>query len=372
MFLRGEDGDYQIADLNRIAGLVNRKLSFFTEQRVLPHLEMADLRPDLFEKARRLMRGRAPQHPWADLVPKELLNIAGFVRKDVFTGKAGYTLAAALMFGTDEIIQSVAPGYKFDALLRRRDTERYDDRLIVRTNLIDAFDLLMSFVEKHLDDPFYIEGTTSVSLRARIFRELVANIVAHREYTSAAPATMVIYKGRVEFKNPNVPHGRGLIDPAHFTPYPKNPTICKFLIQLGRYEELGSGVNNVTKYLPFYAPGAGAPSFIEEDMFTTVVPLAPIAEQVAGQVTPHVTPQVTPHVTPQVGKLVEALEGEMRRGEMMEKLRLKDRAYFRMEYLQPALNAGLIEMTIPDKPRSSKQKYRLTEAGKKMLDELKK
>ena len=278
MFLRSEDGDYRITDLNRIAGLVNRKLSFFTEQRVLPHLEMTDLRPDLFEKARRLMRGRAPQHPWADLAPEELLNIAGFVRKDVFTGKAGYTLAAALMFGTDEIIQSVAPGYKFDALLRRRDTDRYDDRLIVRTNLIDAFDLLMGFVEKHLDDPFYLEGTTTVSLRARIFRELVANIVAHREYTSAAPATMVIYKDRVEFKNPNIPHGRGPIDPAHFTPYPKNPTICKFLIQLGRYEELGSGVNNVTKYLPFYAPGAGAPSFIEDDMFTTVVRLAPAAE----------------------------------------------------------------------------------------------
>jgi len=256
VYLRGEEGDYRVTDLNRIAGLVNRKLSFFTEQRVLPHLEMTDLRFDLFEKARRLMRGRAPQHPWADLAPEELLNIAGFVRKDVFTGTVGYTLAAALMFGTDEIIQSVAPGYKFDALLRRRDTERYDDRLIVRTNLIDAFDLLMGFIEKHLSDPFYLEGTAAVSLRARIFRELVANIVAHREYTSAAPATMMIYKDRVEFKNPNVPHGRGPIDPAHFTPYPKNPTICKFFIQLGRYEELGSGVNNVTKYLPFYAPGA--------------------------------------------------------------------------------------------------------------------
>jgi ATP-dependent DNA helicase RecG len=229
----------------------------------------------------------------------------------------------------------------------------------VRTNLIDAFDLLMSFVEKHLDDPFYLEGATTVSLRARIFRELVANIVAHREYTSAAPATMVIYKDRVEFKNPNVPHGRGPIDPAHFTPYPKNPTICKFLIQLGRYEELGSGVNNVTKYLPFYAPGTGAPSFIKDDMFTTIVPLAPVASEV--------TEQVTPQVTPQVGKLLEALQGEMRSGELMEKLRLKDRMHFRMDYLQPALAAELIQMTIPDKPRSSKQKYRLTDKGRQAM-----
>jgi ATP-dependent DNA helicase RecG len=367
VFLRGEDGDYQITELNRIAGLVNRKLSFFTEQRVLPHLEMTDLRSDLFEKAKRLMHQRAPQHPWSDLAPEELLHTAGFVRKDVFTGKTGYTLAAALMFGSDEIIQSVAPGYKFDALLRRRDMERYDDRLIVRTNLIDAFDLLMSFVEKHLDDPFYLEGATTVSLRARIFRELVANIVAHREYTSAAPATMVFYKDRVEFKNPNVPHGRGPIDPAHFTPYPKNPTICKFLIQLGRYEELGSGVNNVTKYLPFYAPGTGAPSFIEDDMFTTIVPLAPVAGEVTGQVARQVTGQVTRQVPVEVMKLLETMVGEMTRTQMQDSLKLKGRANFEDRYLKPALSMGLVEMTIPDKPKSSKQRYRMSLAGEKVL-----
>jgi len=391
VFLRSEDGDFRVSDLNRIAGLVNRKLSFFTEQRVLPYLDMTDLRPDLFDKARRMMRQRSPQHPWADLPSEELLQIAGFVRKDVFTGKVGYTLATALMFGTDAIIQSVAAGYKFDALLRRRDTDRYDDRLIVRTNLIDAFDLLMGFVDKHLDDPFYLEGTTSISLRARIFRELVANIVAHREYTSAAPATLVIYRDRVEFKNPNVPHGRGPIDPSHFTPYPKNPTICKFLIQLGRYEELGSGVSNVTKYQPLYAPGAPPASFIEDDMFTAIVPMTPTPEavskqgsgeadrqtavhvesqdkaKVTPQVTPQVAPEVTPQVTPQVARLLGIIHGEMSPTELVLTLGLKDRRNFRDGYLAPAMSAGFVERTIPDRPNSRLQKYRLTAKGKAAL-----
>jgi len=41
-----------------------------------------------------------------------------------------------------------------------------------------------------------------------------------------------------------------------------------------------------------------------------------------------------------------------------------DRTKFRNQVLRPLLDAGFIEMTIPDKPTSSKQKYRLTEAGK--------
>ena len=57
----------------------------------------------------------------------------------------------------------------------------------------------------------------------------------------------------------------------------------------------------------------------------------------------------------------------MSRGELMEKLRLKDRRHFGMDNLQPSLAAGLIEMTIPDKPRSSKQKYRLTAKGRQAM-----
>lgn len=38
--------------------------------------------------------------------------------------------------------------------------------------------------------------------------------------------------------------------------------------------------------------------------------------------------------------------------------------------LRPMLAAGLVEMTIPDKPRSSKQKYRLTNKGRGLLEKV--
>ena len=59
----------------------------------------------------------------------------------------------------------------------------------------------------------------------------------------------------------------------------------------------------------------------------------------------------------------------MNRLELQEKLALSDRENFRLNYLKPALESQLIEMTIPNKPNSKSQKYRLTPVGK-LLKEL--
>ncbi len=54
----------------------------------------------------------------------------------------------------------------------------------------------------------------------------------------------------------------------------------------------------------------------------------------------------------------------MRGSEIQQALELKHRETFRDNYLIPAINAELIEMTQPDSPNSPKQRYRLTENGK--------
>jgi ATP-dependent DNA helicase RecG len=62
-------------------------------------------------------------------------------------------------------------------------------------------------------------------------------------------------------------------------------------------------------------------------------------------------------------RLVQALDGELSREALQEALGLAHRDHFMTAYLQPTLDQGLVELTIPDKPRSSKQCYRLTAAG---------
>ena len=54
--------------------------------------------------------------------------------------------------------------------------------------------------------------------------------------------------------------------------------------------------------------------------------------------------------------------------EIMGLLGLKHWKTFQSNYLQPWLDAGLLERTIPDKPRSRLQKYRLTAAGRQVME----
>ncbi len=82
-----------------------------------------------------------------------------------------------------------------------------------------------------------------------------------------------------------------------------------------------------------------------------------------------VTDQVTDQVSPEASRLLAALIGEMTRAELQDSLSLKHLPHFRGAYLRPALDAGLIELTIPDKPNSRLQKYRLTAVGQAWLQQ---
>ena len=77
------------------------------------------------------------------------------------------------------------------------------------------------------------------------------------------------------------------------------------------------------------------------------------------------------HASVQVEKLVSVLTGEMGRSELQGLLSIKNRDYFRTDYLNPAINTGYIELTIPDKPNSQNQKYRLTAKGIALKEHLK-
>jgi len=74
--------------------------------------------------------------------------------------------------------------------------------------------------------------------------------------------------------------------------------------------------------------------------------------------------KTTHQVTHQVEKLLQVLDGEMSKKDLMHKIDISDKVTFRENYIQPALEQGFIEMTQPDSPTSPTQKYKLTPKGK--------
>jgi ATP-dependent DNA helicase RecG len=272
IFDRSSDGDFRVTSPEGIAEIYNRKRAHFTEGKIYPLIRQTDFKEGLLEKVRYLIKDNKSNHPWLGLSDDEFFRTSGLFKRDYQNGAEGFTLASVLLLGKDEVIKDILPHYKIDALLKKSDVDRYDDRVTIETNLIEAYNQLMEFVVKHLPDKFYLEGDTRISLRERIFREVIANLIVHREYTNAHAASFTIYKDRVEILNANNPNGSGPISISNFIPFPKNPIISKFFVQTGRVEELGSGIINVTKYLKHYSSGS-KPEFIEANLFKTIIPI---------------------------------------------------------------------------------------------------
>lgn len=121
-------------------------------------------------------------------------------------------------------------------------------------------------------DKFYLEeGEQRKNLRNTILRELVGNVLAHREFTSSYMAKFVIEKDRMYIENANRATKEGYITPDNTEPDPKNPIIASFFRNIGYADQLGSGVRNLFKYSKFYS--GKDPEFKEGDIFRITVPL---------------------------------------------------------------------------------------------------
>ena len=183
---------------------------------------------------------------------------------------------------TDNSIMSVLPQHKTDAIFRVENKDRYDDRDVIITNLIDSYDRLISFGQKHLNDLFVLDGILNVNARDRILREIVSNTLAHRDYSSGFPAKMIIDGEKIIIENSNLAHSIGTLDLQKFEPFPKNPSISKIFREIGLADELGSGMRNTYKYTQLYS--GMEPIFEEGNIFKTIIPLKEIAtEKVGGE-----------------------------------------------------------------------------------------
>ena len=214
----------------------------------------------------------------------------------------------------------------------------------------------MEFGKKHLNDVFTLDGIQRVSARDKILREIISNLLMHRDFSSGYVPKLIIERDKITTENANLAHGHGNLNLKTFRPFAKNPPIAKVFREIGLADELGSGMRNSYKYTKMYS--GGEPSFAEADVFTTVIPLSEAATATVGPTTQD-THQVAPQdVDQRLVELTEFCSMPRSKREMMNYLGFTDSKNFRERYLVPLLEAGKMEMTIPDKPNSKNQKYK--------------
>jgi ATP-dependent DNA helicase RecG len=124
-------------------------------------------------------------------------------------------------------------------------------------------------IAKHTLDKFFLIDSRNVSVRSWIAREIISNSLVHREYSSAFPAKILIERDRIYAENWNKSLKPGRITPEEFTPYPKNPILARFFVNIGLADQLGSGVRNLYKYAKLYS--GSEPELLEGDIFKTII-----------------------------------------------------------------------------------------------------
>ncbi len=251
----------------------------------------------------------------------------------------------------------------------------------------------LSFIERNTRTAYRIESLRRENIPEypmKALREAITNAVMHRDwFFEGANVFVEIYANRIEVISPGtLPTGLKLAELGRES-IRRNPLIADLLHRIEFIEKAGTGIRRIRDEAR--EQGCPEPEFKIRGAFFVVVfrpdpEVRALEDQVTGEVTtqdtPHDTMQVTPHDTPHdtiqvtphdtgIVRLLEVISSEMNRRQIQEALGLKNTKHVRKTYLLPALQAGLIEMTIPDKPRSKKQRYRLTTAGREYLHKFK-
>jgi ATP-dependent DNA helicase RecG len=244
------------------------------------------------------------------------------------------------------------------ALFRGTTNVHILDRRDFTGDLYSIYEECMGYLQSRLNTamiPHAHGREERLELPSEALREAMVNAIAHRDYRSTANVQVHIYHDRVEVITPGgLPAGMKEEDLGQKS-LPRNPLLFGLFYRMDLVEQIGSGVLRIRDLCRDY--GVPEPVFDVSENWVTVA-----------------FPRLTPQLPPQVGtksalsrhqvEILRKCRNDSALVDLMAVTERTDRTKFRDKVLNPMLEAGLIEMTIPDKPRSKNQRYRLTAKGR--------
>lgn len=331
-----------------------------------------DLTDDVWALFRRRARIPAEMEPVTALTNLHLLGADGrmsqagawLLARDILKFNVSGDVACALFMGTDKVRILDRRGFHGDVYSMIDEVVAY---ILSKINV--------EYVIKH------VKREERPELPEEALREAVVNALAHRDYRSTANVQVYIFKDRVEIVSPGgLPAGMTEAD-LGIKSIPRNPLLFATLHRMEAVEHIGSGIKRIRNFCREY--GVAAPKIeVSQSWFTLIFP-RPESQSESSDLSAgdknrlETTPvpslsQVCPKPVPTdlAERLLHAATESADLLSLMKTAEHTNRSRFRKNVLQPMIDAGLLEPTIPDKPTSSKQRYRLTDKGRALLEQL--
>ena len=268
------------------------------------------------------------------------------------------TLAANLLFGDPDVAVRIGR-FKSEATI-------IDDN-VVKGPLFRVVDEAMTCIKKHINLSYHFDGSIQRKERwqypLEALRELLLNCLVHRDYKNFSDIVIKIFDDRIVFTNPGRLYGKLCLADLKRDDYVsslRNRLLAEAFYLTGDIERYGTGFVRIRQFLQNYPE---LTIFVEEigDFFkvelkTTMQVEAQVEAQVGAQVDRDILAVCSEHPLSS-SEIAAALKHKKLSGNLRKALsRLKQ--------------TGLLEFTIPEKPKSKLQKYRLTGSGVQYLQKI--
>lgn len=235
--------------------------------------------------------------------------------------------------------------------------ERFLDNRRIEGTLTQMLEETLAFVRKNMRIKTIIDRSTGKRADREDYpltavREAILNALIHRDYsihTEGMPIQVLLFEDRFEVRSPGGLYGRLRIDQlGKVQPDTRNPVLAVAMEALGETENRYSGIPTMRRELS--QAGMDEPEFRDE-RGTFVVRFRKAAE-----------PPKTVLTTSDAGetaaeKLLHFCAVSRTRQEIAAFLGIKSVPYAVTTYVTPLVEKGLLTLSLPEKPRSPKQRY---------------
>ncbi|PWJ62271.1 helix-turn-helix domain-containing protein [Rathayibacter iranicus] len=257
--------------------------------------------------------------------------------------------------------------------LRGADGTDLFDQIEIHKPLPEAVEDVMAFLTKHA----YRSGVFGSARRKDVYsipveavREVVVNALVHASFAErSTPIRVGFYDTRIVVESPGGLLPGMTVETMRGVSRLRNPSLARIFRDAGLIEQWGSGVNRV--YSEIAKAGLPAPE-IEEIMDRVRVTIHVVDHSSSPRPMERDASASSKDRRYDgrydVRMLSAAVAGPVHRDVLLAAVGLKPLSQNYTRHVAPLLEAGLLAMTVPDKPRSKSQRYRITDAGREFLE----